>query len=150
MPFIFNPVIYYDSFLFFIPQPLDQVRLRDSWDLATRKVPLVEGDSIVSSSRRGTEIIFEGRCSSQNASILLSEEEMFIELRNLRLALQTPESSDTYTLFIYYDDVEGVYQKFKSCSTRHYEFDISDPTLFSFSIVIYAADPDIYGTPPGL
>ena len=128
---------------------MDSLRVRDSWDFQTFKIPLADGNTVVGGSRHGVEIIVEGRFGSQAGTLTLTEADMFEEIKNFRNALDVPVSSDTYSFFLYYDATQGIYRKFKSCSTIRFEFDLSDEKLYSYSAVIHAADPNFYSTSPG-
>ena len=150
MAFTFKPAIYRDTLLYELPRPVDSLRVRDSWDFQTFKIPLADGNTVVGGSRQGVEIIVEGRFGSQSGTLTLTEEDMFQEVKNFRNAVDVPETSDTYTFFLYHDDTAGVYRKFKSCSTIRFEFNLSDEKLYSYSAVIHAADPRVYTSAPGV
>ena len=149
MAFTFKPAIYRDSSLYEFPRPVDSLRVRDSWDFQTIKIPLADGNTVVGGSRQGVEIIVEGRFGSQAGTLTLTESGMFQEIEDFRNALDVPETSDTYSFFLYHDATAGVYRKFKSCLTIRFEFDLSDEKLYSYSAVIHAADPVVYTTAPG-
>ncbi|MCH7686485.1 MAG: hypothetical protein IH899_07365, partial [Planctomycetes bacterium] len=116
MAFTFKPAIYRDAVLYEFPRPVDLLRVRDSWDFQTFKIPMADGNTVVGGSRQGVEIIVEGRFGSQAGTLTLTEADMFQEIKNFRDALDVPETSDTYSFFLYHDSTVGIYRKFKSCS----------------------------------
>ena len=150
MSFTFKPAIYRDSFFYELPRPVDSLRIRDSWDFQTFKIPLADGNTVVGRSRQGVKIFIEGRFGSQDGAITLTEQDMFQEIKELRDKLDVPETSDTYSFFLYHNATVGAYRKFKSCSTISFEFDLSNEKLYSYSAVIHAADPEVYTTAPGV
>ena len=150
MALTFKPAIYRDAVLYELPRPVDSLQVRDSWDFQTFKIPLADGNTVVGGSRQGVEIIVKGRFGSQAGTLTLTETEMFQEINEFRDALDVPDTSGTYSFFLYYDATAGVYRKFKSCSTIRFEFDLSDEKLYSYSAVIHAADPVVYTTAPGV
>ena len=150
MALTFNPAIYRDTLLYELPRPIDSLRVRDSWDFQTFKIPMADGNTIVGGSRKGVEIVVEGRIGSQAGTLKLTETDMYQEIKDLRNALDVPETTDTYSFFLYYDATVGLYRKFKSCLTIRFEFDLSDEKLYSYSAVIYAADPRVYTGGPGI
>lgn len=111
---------------------------------------MADGNTIVGGSRQGVEIIVEGRFGSQAGTLTLTETDMYQEIKDFRNALDIPETSDTYSFFLFYDPTLGLYRKFKSCLTIRFEFDLSDEKLYSYSAVIYAADPKVYTAGPGI
>ena len=150
MALTFKPAIYRDAFLYELPRPVDSLRVRDSWNFQTFKIPLADGNTVIGGSRQGVEIIVEGRFGSQAGTLTLTETDMFEEIKDFRGALDVPDTSDTYSFFLYHDATVGIYRKFKSCSTIRFEFDLSDEKLYSYSAVIHAADPTLYSTSPGV
>jgi hypothetical protein len=146
--FHFKPSLWRDGQLFELPRPVTSVRVQDSWDFARFKVPLGDGDAAVGHSRNGVDIAIEGRCGSQGGQLKLAEDDMFAAIELLRSKLHVPAGSSGYELFLYHDPATSTYRSFRSCSTVRFEYDLSDPHLFSYVVVIHAADPVIRSAPP--
>jgi hypothetical protein len=146
--FQFKPAIWRDGVLYELPRPLTSVRLQDSWDYARFKVPLDDGDWTAGHSRNGVDIALEGRVGSHAGILTLSEEEMFAALETLRTHLDASPEAGTFELFLYHDPATGTYRSFRDCCTVRFEYELTDPRLFTYSTVIHAADPTIHTSAP--
>ena len=146
MAFTFKPAIYRDAVLYELPRPVVSVRVRDVWDFEQFKVPLADGDFVVGHSRDGVEIALEGQIGTQAGALKATEETMFAALEELRSKLSVGSPDETYLLFLYHDVASGTYRHFKKCTTVRFDYDLSDPHLFTYSVVIHAEDPVIYAT----
>lgn len=149
MAFTFRPAIYDSGGFYELPRPVTRLRVRDGWDYAEFKVPLLDGDFRVGGSRDGVDISVEGRVGTQGGVLLADEGAMFAAADELRGRLDGPASGG-FEFFIYYDAGSGTYRKFKSCTTTRLETDLSEASLFTFSLAVHAEDPVIYATGPGL
>lgn len=150
MSFLFQPGLYRQSTLFFLPRPVTVLRVQEGWDFQQFKVPLKAGDVHVGHSRQGIDILIEGQCGSQDGTLKLTEEEMFVALESLRTSLDVTSDDDKFEFFAYYDSGSGTYRKYKACSAVRLEYDLSSPHLFTYSATIHADDPTIYTTGPGV
>lgn len=150
MSFLFQPGLYRQSTLFFLPRPVTVLRVQEGWDFQQFKVPLKAGDVHVGHSRQGIDILIEGQCGSQDGALKLTEEEMFVSLEALRSALDVTSDDDKFEFFPYYDSGSATYRKYKACSAVRLEYDLSSPHLFTYSATIHADDPTIYTTGPGV
>lgn len=146
--FDFKPSLWRDGALFELPRPVTSVRVQDSWDFARFKVPLGDGDSTAGASRNGVDIAIEGRLGSHAGQLKLDEASMFAALELLRSRLHVAADSPGYELFLYHDPATSTYRSFRRCHTVRFEYDLSDPHLFTYAIVIHAADAAIYTAPP--
>ena len=146
--FVFKPAIYRDATLFNFPRPITSVRIQDSWDYAKFKVPLLDGDATTGHSHNGVDISLEGRLAAHDGQLKLDEAAMFNCLEQLRSQLAVTAPQDPYQLFLYHDPATATYRSFQDCSTVRFEYDLSDPHLFTYAAVIHAGDPTIYSTPP--
>lgn len=146
MAFTFKPAILRNAVLYELPRPVVRVRIRDAWDFEQFKVPLADGDFVVGHSRQGVEIALDGQIGTQAGALKATEEAMFAELEQLRSKLSVDSPADEYLFFLYHDAASGTYRHFKRCTTAQFEYDISDPHLFAYSVVIHAEDPVIYAT----
>lgn len=146
MAFTFKPAIYRDAILYELPRPVVSVRVREAWDFEQFKVPLAEGDFVVGHSRNGVEIALEGQVGTQAGALKATEEAMFAELEQLRAMLSVGSPEESYAFFLYHDAASGTYRHFKRCTTVRFDYDLSDPHLFAYSVGIHAEDPVIYTT----
>lgn len=149
MAFVFKPAIYKGSTLYELPRPVTRLRISDRWDFAAYKVPLRDGDRLTGHSREGVEIVLEGQVGSQAGSLKLSEQAMFTEMLMLRQTLDVSEDDDKFEFFLYHDAGTATYRKFKGCSTLAFEWDLSSPALFAYSLTLHAEDATLYTTGPG-
>jgi hypothetical protein len=144
--FSFKPAVYRSPTLYELPRPIVALRVHDAWDFAQFKVPLADGDSLSGHSRQAAEITIEGQIGTQAGTLKPTEETMFDEIEQLRSVLHVDESAPPYDFYLYYDLATGTYRRFTDCSTVRFEADLSDPHLFTYSVVIHAADPKLYNT----
>ena len=149
MAFVFKPAVYKSSVLYELPRPVPVLRVRDGWDASRFKVPLADGDALVGHSRQGVDITLEGQIGSQSGALKLSEGDMLEGLEALRSALDVSSASEKFEFFLYHDAASGTYRKFKSCSAVQFEMDLSNQSLFTYSLVVHAENPVLYATAPG-
>jgi hypothetical protein len=144
----FKPAIWREGVLYQLPRPVRSLRMQDSWDFAQFKVPLADGDAIEGRSQNGVDIAIEGECGTQAGTLLADEAGMFGELEALRTALGVSTPEDAYELFLYHDAVAGTYRSFRECSTVRFDYDLSEPRLFTYSILIHADNPQVFDEAP--
>ncbi len=142
----FAPAVIRGDASFEFPRPILACRLHDSWDYLKLKVPRQEGDQITGMSRDGVDISIEGQFGSMGGSITLSEEEMLEAVDQLRQALHV-EGDDDFELALF-QDANGNVRSFRQCVTTRLDVDFSNPSLFTYSAVIHAADPVLLGSSP--
>jgi hypothetical protein len=58
----------------------------------------------------------------------------------------TPE--ERYRLFLYFDPETSTYRSFRECVTVRFEYDLSKPRLFTYSLVVHASRPSLEQTGP--
>ncbi|MAT14604.1 MAG: hypothetical protein CMJ46_04965 [Planctomyces sp.] len=144
----FRPGIYRGGELYELPRPVRSVRLQEGWDFEQFKVPLRDGDKVTGHSRRGVEILLEGEVGSQGGTLKISEAEMLETILELRALLDVDDDGSKYSLILYRDLEADVYRRFKKCTTVEFEYDLSQPQLFTYSLIVHAEDPVIYQTDP--
>ena len=146
--FTFKPAIWRNATLYELPRPVVSVRLLDSFDFEQFKVPLAAGDTIEGRSHNGVDVSIEGQIGTQAGALKADEAAMFAAIEALRgnLAAETPE--ETYELFLYHDAGSATYRSLRGCTTVRFEYDLSDPRLFTYVVVIHAEDPEIYAEAP--
>jgi hypothetical protein len=143
--FTFKPGIWRSGSWYELPRPIASVRVLDSWDYAQFKVPLAAGDHVEGRSANGVDIAIEGETGTQAGDVCASEAAMFQEIEALRTALG---GTGAFELFLYHDSASGTYRSFRECTTVRFEYDLSEPQLYRYSVVIHAADPTIYSAAP--
>ncbi|MBT5018569.1 hypothetical protein OAF98_02080 [Planctomicrobium sp.] len=147
----FHPGIARSGIIVEFPHPVLVFRIRDAWDFEKMKVPLRDGDQIVGHSKAGSDIAIEGQIGQHSGSLKLSEPEMLTTLNTIRDALDVNSVDGSYSLVAFNDDAVDDHRYFKNCTTTKFEFDLSNPNIYSFAAVIHAADPILYsGSLPAL
>ncbi len=146
--FTFRPAIFRNGQLTELPRPVTSLRIQDSWDFARFKVPLKDGSFTAGHSRNGVDISLEGQIGSVAGAVKLSEEAMFGALESLRSALDANGATDRYRFFVYHDVSSGTYRSFGDCCTVRFEYDLSHPSLFTYSVLIHASDAALSTAPP--
>lgn len=146
--FLFKPALWRHGLLYELPRPITSLRIQDSWDYARFKVPLRDGDVSAGPSRNGVDIAIEGQIGSQGGALKLDEAAMFLALETLRGQLHVDDPDDRYEFFLYHDPASGTFRSFRQCLTTRFEYDLTDPRLFTYSLVVHAADAAIYATVP--
>ncbi|QDT67070.1 hypothetical protein [Calycomorphotria hydatis] len=145
----FKPSIYIDSGLFELPRPITRLRLQSAWDYEQFKVPLLDGETIAGASQNGLDIVIEGQVGSHGGDLKTSELDMLATLNSLQNKLNSAAPDDKYEFVLYHDDSTSTYRKYKNCTTVRIESNLSDQSLFTYSLVIRASDPELYQTSPG-
>lgn len=149
MTFTFKPALYNGITLYELPRPITSIHIQDTWGFQQFKVPLGDGDTLVGHSRQGVEIALEGQIGTQAGALKISEADMFQEIEMLRSRLDVTSGGDEYEFFLYHDAPSDTYRKFRSCTTIRFDYDLSNKSLFTYSVLIHAENPTIYSTPPG-
>jgi hypothetical protein len=65
---------------------------------------------------------------------------------SLRVLLDVNAESEPFFFVLYADAEAGQVRGFQKCSTRRFESDLSDKSLFTYSAVIHASDPTLTTT----
>ncbi len=146
--FLFRPSIVRPSSVYQLPRPVTSVRIQDSFDFAKLKAPRITGDMIVGHTSSGVDIAIEGQFGSHEGTPQLSEEQMFLTLESLRLAVHSENPEDRYRLFLYCDTETSTYRSFRECTTVRFEYDLSKSRLFTYSLVVHASCPVIEQSAP--
>ena len=148
MAFTFKPAVYRNATLYELPRPILSLRVQDAWDFAQWKIPLRDGDTLAGHSRAGVDIAVDGSVGTQAGSLKSTEQTMLEEIEALRAALDVDSANLPFDFFLFHDAATSTYRRFTDCSTVRFEFDLSSPQLFSYSLVIHAEDPTLYTTLP--
>ncbi len=146
--FLFSPSIVRATSIFELPRPVTSVRIQDSFDFAKLKAPRATGDMIVGHTSSGVDIALEGQIGSHEGTPQLSEEQMFLTLESLRQAVHSANPEDRYRLFLYLDPETSTYRSFRECATVRFEYDLTRPRLFTYSLVVHASQHVIEQTAP--
>jgi hypothetical protein len=146
--FTFKPAIWRNSTLYELPRPIVSVRLLDSFDFEQFKVPLAAGDAVEGRSQNGVDVSIEGQIGTQAGQLKTDEASMFTAIETLRANLAADSPEDSYELFLYHDPGSSTYRSLRGCSTVRFEYDLSDPHLFTYAVVVHATDPEIYTQAP--
>ena len=138
----FAPTIFHTTSNFELPRPVSSLRISDAWDFEKVKVPLRDGDTVSGHSRNGTDIRIEGQIGTHGGQLQADELAMFDTLTALRTALHVGNGSETFILSLFNDGL-GQHRYFDECSTTRVDFDLSNKHVFTFSIQIHAANPQL-------
>lgn len=144
--FSFRPAVERDGELYELPRPVLHFALKDTWDGERFKTLLVDGDTVVGSTRNGVDLSLTGEIGSPPDTTLLSPAEMFAALAELRTKLHVGADDAKYRFFLYHDAETETYRYFQSCTTVRLETDLSNAQVFRYQLVIHAEDPQIYDT----
>lgn len=143
----FHPAIARAGTVIEFPHPILVFRVRDAWDFDKMKVPLRDGDQVVGHSKAGADIAIEGQIGQHSGALKLTEPEMLTTLSTIREALDVNATVGSYSLLLFSDSAVDDHRYLKSCTTTRFEFDLSNPTIYSFAAVIHAADPVMHAGP---
>ncbi len=146
--FLFRPSIVRPAAIFELPRPVTSVRIQDSFDYSKLKAPRTTGDMIVGHTSSGVDVAIEGQFGSHAGTPQLSEEQMFLTLESLREAVRSTTPEERYRLFLYFDPETSTYRSFQECVTVRFEYDLSKPRLFTYSLVVHASRPSLEQTGP--
>ncbi|MEW4490974.1 hypothetical protein AB1L42_23035 [Thalassoglobus sp. JC818] len=142
--FTFFPAVYRSGTLTELPRPVVTFRISDSWDYQKLKVPLQDGEHVQGHSRDGTNIIIEGQIGMHSGQPRLSESDMLTSLDETRNVLDVNAETGLFRFVLFRDQSSGTYRYFEDCSTTRFEFDLSNHSLYAYSISIYAANPRLH------
>jgi hypothetical protein len=142
----FMPAIWKDDVLTELPRPVTGLRLLDSWDFEKFKTPLADGDHLAGHSRNGVDVQIEGQVGTLEGDIQADEAAMLQAIADLRSTLDVDGASGRYSLVLYHDPATGLYRLLQKCSTVRFESDLSNKSLFTYSVVVHASDPVLVTT----
>ena len=140
---VFQPSIWKMGSLWQLPRPVTAIRLADSWDFEKYKTPLADGDVVTGQSRNGVDIQLEGQVGHVAGSLRLDENAMLLAMLNLRSRLDVENPAGRFRLVLYHDATSGQSRYFEKCTTVRFESDLSDPRLFTYSVLVHASSPDL-------
>ena len=140
---IFQPAIWKSGLLTQLPRPVTAIRLADSWDFDKYKTPLADGDMVTGQSRNGVDVQLEGQIGHVAGSLRLDENAMLLAMLNLRSRLDVENSAGRFGLVLYHNTTTGQSRYFEKCTTVRFESDLSDPRLYTYSLLVHASSPDL-------
>ena len=140
---VFQPAIWKAGSLWHLPRPVTAIRLADSWDFEKYKTPLADGDMVTGQSRNGVDLQIEGQVGHVAGSLRLDENAMLLAMLNLRSRLDVENPAGRFRLVLYHDSASGQSRYFEKCTTVRFESDLSDPRLFTYSVLVHASSPDL-------
>ena len=141
----FAPTLLLDSGPVPLPRPIVQLRVQDGFDAARFKVPQRDGSLWAGRSRDGVDISIRGQFARHNGALALSEPEMLDAIETVRTALQPAAPEATYRLALFASDDSPVqYRGFVRCTTVKFEYDLSDHTLYGYTLMVHASDPRLH------
>ena len=94
-------------------------------------------------SRNGLDVQLEGQIGHVAGSLRLDENAMLLAMLNLRTRLDVDNAAGRFRLVLYRNSTTGQSRYFEKCSTVRFESDLSDPRLFSYSVLIHASSPEL-------
>ncbi|ADG69373.1 hypothetical protein Plim_3560 [Planctopirus limnophila DSM 3776] len=144
MPLQFHPAIARSTAWFSLPRPIVSLRVQDVWDSERFKSPLIDGQRTVGHSQGGSTIVIQGQVAAQAGEVRFTEAEMLATLLSLREALHVGESQPKFDFVLFFDPVTHERQYFQECSTTRLEWDLSEASLYTYSLTIQADDPQIH------
>jgi hypothetical protein len=140
----FKPAVERGGEWYELPGPVTHFSLSDTWDGERFKTLLVDGDTVVGSTRNGVNLSLAGEISSPPGSALQGPSDLFAVLAELRDRLHVGSDDEKYRFYLYRDADAGTYRYFQSCTTIRLETDLSNSTAFQYRLMIHAEDPQIY------
>ncbi len=140
---IFQPAIWKGGVLTQLPRPVTAIRLSDSWDFEKYKTPLADGDMVTGQSRNGVDVQLEGQVGHVAGSLRLDENAMLLAMLNLRTRLDVDNAAGRFSLVLYHNTTSGESRYFEKCTTVRFESDLSDPRLFTYSVLVHASSPEL-------
>lgn len=143
----FNPGLLVDGEFFELPQPVTQLRVQDHWDFSRFGVILSEGNYTTGLTRRGVDLAVAGQVGRANDLLLLSEAEMFAAIEQLRTVIDSQREA-RFPFFLYRDATTESCRYFRDCSVARFQYDLSQPELYGYTLTIHADDPVLYETWP--
>ena len=84
MTFRFKPAVQRGDQFYELPRPVSHLSIQETWDYERFKTLLVDGDTVVGSTRNGVDITLAGEINSQAGVLTLSEADMFTAIEELR------------------------------------------------------------------
>jgi hypothetical protein len=139
----FQPAVWKGGVLTSLPRPVTALRLSDSWDFERYKTPLADGDVVTGHSRNGVDVLLEGQIGSVSGMLILDEPAMMQAVIDLRGLLDVDNAAGRFGLVLYHNAITGQSRLFEKCTTTRFESDLSDPTLFTYSLLAHASSPDL-------
>jgi hypothetical protein len=141
---LFQPAVEREGEVYELPRPVWNLLIKDTWDSERFKTLLVDGDTVVGSTRNGVEISFMGEIGSASGGAVMTPAELFSDLIELRTQLHVGADDAKFRFYLYRDEASGTYRYFESCTTAKLETELSNLAAFKYRLWIHADDPTIY------
>lgn len=138
-----RPLIERDGTLYELPRPAWVVSLRDTWDGERFKTLLLDGDTVVGTTRNGVEITLRGELGAPPDGSAWTPAQIFAALAELRTQLHVGPDGVKYRLWLDRDPGTGAGWYFSSCSTLRLETDVSNAAAVSYRVVVHAENPEM-------
>ncbi len=141
----FSPGVLWGGGFYELPRPVNRVQIQDHWDYSRYQVLLNDGDATRGLSRKGVDINVSGNIASQSGDLLVSEAEMFAAIEELR-QIFCSQAESLFVFYLYRDAVSKMSRYFQKCSVSRFQYDISQPELYSYTLTLHADDPVLYSS----
>jgi len=140
---VFRPAIWTGGALTELPRPVTSFSHSGFVDFEKFKTPLADGDVVTGHSRNGVDLQVEGEFGSVAGTLKIDEPTMLQAVMTLRGLLHVDSAADRYGLVLYYDSATGQSRYFQQCTTVRFDCDLSNPALFTYSILIHSSAPTL-------
>ena len=140
----FAPTLALPSGPMELPRPIVQLRVQDQHDAARFKVPLRHGSLTHGRSQGGVDIAIRGQLARRGSQLDLSEPDMLASLEAVRVALRTTHPEERFGLGLFRSEIDPqLLRGFRGCTVAKFEYDLSDHSLYGYSLMVRADEPDL-------
>lgn len=143
MSLLFSPGIFANEIFSPLPAPITRLQIQDHWDFDRYQVLFTDGDHTRGISRAGVDLTITGSVASVGGVSLLNEEAMFNAIENLRDSLKQ-QADELFTFYLFRQQTNQTCRYFRECSVTRFQYDLSQPELYSYALTLHADDPVIY------
>ncbi len=123
-----------------LPGPITGCRIQESWDAERFKVPLRAGDQVAGLSRNGIDVTLRGAVGKRGEAAAFTEQAMWDTLLELREKLDVAGETKFELRLLADGDRADL---LTGCTTTRFEYDLSNPSLFSYSVQIHATSAEV-------
>ena len=135
----FNPALILPGETLELPRPVTALKILDGWDAGRFKVPGRPGEVTRGRSAGGATVSIRGQFGRHEGVVRATEAAMLETLKRLRAALQSLGPEEPFGLAVFRDG--AAVRGFAGCTVAKSEYDLSEASLFGYSLVIRADDP---------
>lgn len=140
----------------FIPRPITSLDLPFQFAFSRHSVPLSDGEVTFGRKVNGVDITISGVFGvygdlTDGEVQVCSEADMWSVVEDFTTFLAAGGREQRLEFFVYYDDVEDTYRKFKNVRPVSFVPQIGDGSysVWPYTLQLMAEDPNIYTTEPG-